>query len=200
MHWDGTSWSLVNAATLADAAGLGSLKAFASDDVWAVGSKDGGNGFTGSTFTLHWDGTAWSEIPSPNVDEFSGLVGVDGASPNDVWAVGTSCGVNGCNYLALHWDGAVWTVVPTPVQNNTSEFYALAAVSSTNVVAVGRSDFIPSSARWDGKQWNVVPTPPLMNTFGYLLSVSERNGSLWAVGYQDFKEIQEDDLIFNWTR
>src|SRR5439155_1501162 len=85
-HWDGTNWSVVNGPT-ANSSALLSLKAFATDDVWAVGWKDyDGNQFTASTFTLHWDGTAWSEVPSPNVDDANYLSAVDGATPNDVWA------------------------------------------------------------------------------------------------------------------
>jgi hypothetical protein len=105
MHWDGTSWSLVKGPPTKGTGGgssLSSLKAFATDDVWAVGSKDFDyNKSTASTFTIHWDGTAWSEIPSPNMGYSNGLAGVDGAAPNDVWAVG---GTN-LGGLAMHWDG-----------------------------------------------------------------------------------------------
>jgi hypothetical protein len=38
MHWDGTSWSLVNGPP-ANSSVLLSVKAFATDDVWAVGYK-----------------------------------------------------------------------------------------------------------------------------------------------------------------
>ena len=62
MHWDGTSWSLVSGPPVTGGA-LSSVKAFASDDVWAVGTK-GYFGNTPTTLTLHWDGTTWSEIPS----------------------------------------------------------------------------------------------------------------------------------------
>src|SRR5438874_2271050 len=85
-HWDGTNWSVVNGPP-ANGSALFSLKAFATNDVWAVGYKDYDyNQNTSSTFTLHWDGTAWSEIPSPNVIDTGSLRGVDGAAPNDVWA------------------------------------------------------------------------------------------------------------------
>src|SRR5439155_15535056 len=142
MHWDGTSWSLVNGPP-ANSSVLLSVKAFATDDVWAVGYKDFDiNQNTSSTFTLHWDGTAWSEVPSPNVGDGNYLHGVDGATPNDVWAVGSS----NLGALAMHWDGAVWTVVPTPV----AQFSALTVLSSANIIAVGANGATPSSARWDG--------------------------------------------------
>jgi len=189
MHWDGISWSLVNGPP-ANSSALFSLKAFATDDVWAVGWKDyDGNQFTASTFTLHWDGTAWSEVPSPNVDDANYLSAVDGATPNDVWAVG-STNLRG---LALHWDGAVWTVVPTPVM----QFSALTVLSSANVIAVGAFGATPSSARWDGSQWRVIPTPPVNNS-GFLSAISGRDGSIWAVGDQGFPD--PTDLIFTWTR
>ena len=191
MHWDGTSWSLVN-GHLANSSGLGSVKAFATDNVWAVGSKDFDyNQNTSSTFTLHWDGTAWSEVPSPNVDEFSGLSGVDGATLNDVWAVGSS----NLGSLAIHWDGAAWTAVPTTTEGS---FTAVKVFSTTNVWAVGDLGNQPFSARWDGTQWRVIPTPPV-DPWSALWSISGRDGAIWAVGNGNHGGA-ETDLIFNWTR
>ena len=198
MHWDGTSWSLVKgppAKGTADVRSLSSLKAFATDDVWAVGSKDFDyNQNTSSTFTIHWDGTVWSEVPSPNVGDSNGLSSVDGAAPNDIWAVG---GTN-LGGLAMHWDGAVWTLVPMPVTG----FYAVSVLSSTNVIAVGGYGLTPVSALWDGTQWSVVPVPPVYENTGLLLGISSRDGSTWAVGYQGFFSHRTSgyDLIFNWTR
>ena len=180
----------------ANGSALFSLKAFATNDVWAVGYKDYDyNQNTSSTFTLHWDGTAWSEIPSPNVIDTGSLRGVDGAAPNDVWAVG---GTN-LGGLAMHWDGTVWTVVPMP----TAGFFAVTVLSSNNAIAVGGGlDGAPASARWDGTQWSVVPTPPVFENAGSLWGVSSRDGSTWAVGFQGFFSHRTSgyDLIFNWTR
>jgi hypothetical protein len=36
---------------------------------------------TASTFTPHWDETAWKEGPSPNMDDGNYLGGVDGVTP-----------------------------------------------------------------------------------------------------------------------
>jgi hypothetical protein len=203
MHWDGTSWSLVKGPP-ANGSALSSLKAFATDDVWAVGLKDAGGGcFCSTTFTVHWDGITWSEVSSPNVDGANYLNDVNGAAPDDVWAVGASYPDCCHSYnLALHWDGAVWSVVPTPVDNDFSHFYAVTAISSTNVIAVGLSDNAPSSARWDGTQWRVVPTPPVIDNYGFLFGISGHAGSVWAVGYQGFPSHSTSayDLIFDWTR
>jgi hypothetical protein len=196
MHWDGTTWSLVNGPP-ANSSVLLSVKAFATDDVWAVGYKDY-NSFpvTSSTFTLHWDGTTWSEIPSPNVGKYNTLAAVDGITPNDMWAVGFSS----LGALALHWDGTSWTVEPTPVDNGG--FNAVKAFSPTNVCAVGTSAGIsgqqPLSARWDGTRWRVTPTPPV-NMPGWLSAISGLDGSIWTVGVQG-PDRKATDLIFNWRR
>ena len=190
MHWDGTNWSLVNGPP-ADSSALRSVKAFATDDVWAVGSKDSDiNQNTSSTFTVHWDGTAWSEVPSPNVSDQNSLNGVDGATPNDVWAVGYSS----LDSLAMHWDGAAWSVVRTPTEGS---FTAVKAFSATNVWAVGSLGNQSISARWDGTEWRLVPVPPVSNC-GILFGISGRNGSIWAVGDQGWPD--PTDLIFDWTR
>jgi len=192
MHWDGTSWSLVNGPP-ANSSILLSVKAFATDDVWAVGYKDYDNTHgTSSTFTLHWDGTTWSEIPTPNATTgFNNLIGVDGNAPDDVWAVGYSS----LGGLAMHWDGISWTVVPTPVDEGW--FVAVKAFSATNVCAVGTLGNQPGSARWDGTRWRVIPTPPLNNS-GFLSAISGRPGSIWAVG--ELYGPDTTDLIFTWTR
>ena len=193
MHWDGTIWSVVNGPPVNSSA-LSSVKAFATDDVWAVGYKDYDNTHgTSATFTLHWDGTTWSEIPSPNVSNQTSLSGVDGATPHDVWAVGYS-GFSDVGALTMHWDGTAWTVVPTPTDG---WFSAVKAFSATNVFAVGTSVNKPLSTRWDGTQWRVIPTPPV-NIPGWLSAISGLDGSIWAVGVQGFRR-EATDLIFNWT-
>jgi hypothetical protein len=41
------------------------------------------------TLIEHWDGSAWSQVPSPNSsDTFNVLNGVAATSPNNAWAVG----------------------------------------------------------------------------------------------------------------
>jgi hypothetical protein len=191
MHWDGTSWSLVNGPP-ANSSALLSVKAFATDDVWAVGYKDYDSyPFTSSTFTLHWDGTTWSEIPSPDVSDWTSLHGVDGATHNDVWAVGYSS----VGALTMHWDGTAWTVVPTPTDGS---FSAVKVFSATNVWAVGSLGNQSISARWDGTQWRVIPTPPV-DPWSALWAISDRDGAVWAVGNGNH-DGAETDLIFNWTR
>src|SRR5438876_2718034 len=84
----------------------------ATSEVWAVGWSLA----TGVAQTLieHWNGTAWSLVPSPNVGAGSNrLTAVAARSATDVWAVGDTAGSNGYQTLAEHWNGTSWVVVPT---------------------------------------------------------------------------------------
>src|SRR5437867_12330827 len=95
------------------------------NDVWAVGAYNTGPGAGNiwKTLTLHWDGSTWSVVPSPNVFEHDNLLfGVSG-SGNDVWAVGYYNPFNGAWPLTLHWDGSVWSVVASPHVGSRPGFY-----------------------------------------------------------------------------
>jgi hypothetical protein len=43
---------------------LSAVSVVSASDVWAVGSSPHANG--GSTLVEHWDGSAWTIVPSPN--------------------------------------------------------------------------------------------------------------------------------------
>jgi hypothetical protein len=60
-HWNGVAWSLL---PVTDTGTLRSVDVIASDDIWAVGYSYGS---PAQTLTMHWDGTAWSAVASPNM-------------------------------------------------------------------------------------------------------------------------------------
>src|SRR2546425_108891 len=73
----------------------------------AVGNPEPATGAT-QALTEHWDGTAWSVVPSPTPLE-SILNGVAAASTSDVWAAGSflnSASVE--QALFEHWNGRKW--------------------------------------------------------------------------------------------
>ncbi len=183
MHWDGAAWSLVDGPAVS-AGALSAVKAFAANDVWAVGTE-GYFQNTTSTLTLHWDGTAWSRIPSPNVEMQNYLSGVDGTTPDDVWAVGRST----TSTLAMHWDGAAWSVVPTPTITG-GQFYAVKVIHPTLLCAVGTSGGQPLTERWDGTQWHIIPVPPT-DPSSILFAISARHGTVWAAGYENYFDLDE---------
>jgi hypothetical protein len=90
-HWNGTAWSVVSGASSLTA--LGSISAASATDIWAIGAglDTSGSLPVGVTRTLHWDGTAWSVVPSPNgSDSSTSVSGISALPPGEAWAVGTS--------------------------------------------------------------------------------------------------------------
>lgn len=64
------------------------VSATSASDAWAVGYYDISTNQDRS-LVLHWDGSAWTQVPSPNPATLTNeLYGVSAISANDVWAVG----------------------------------------------------------------------------------------------------------------
>jgi hypothetical protein len=90
LHWDGSSWTEYPTP---DNYVLDEVWARATDDVWVVGTagfynEDDDSG--ADTLVLHWDGTNWSRMASPNHSTWDGsyLMGIVALSDGNVWAVG----------------------------------------------------------------------------------------------------------------
>jgi hypothetical protein len=141
-RWDGARWTSVSGAAGSQGARLYAVAATSADDVWAVGERDinPSSGEPLQTLTQHWDGTAWREVPSPNVGTGgSYLRGVEAISPIDVWAVGGHGPITGTKQtLVMHWDGVAWGVVPSPnVEGQSNRFFGVEAISPGEIWAVG---------------------------------------------------------------
>ena len=128
-----------------------------ANDIWAVGS--GVIGDESATATLHWSGTAWSIIPSPNVgpEVDNSLAGVAAVSSNDVWAVGTQqpTSLTDPSTLILHWNGVAWTIVSS-VSPEGSHLQSAVAIASNDVWATGYSEAGTLAEHWNGSSWSVV--------------------------------------------
>jgi hypothetical protein len=79
---------------------LDGVAATSATNAWAVGyysqHTDLGTQMHTRTLIEHWNGTAWTQVPSPSPVD-STLFGVAAASPTNIWAVGaylTNAGVN----------------------------------------------------------------------------------------------------------
>jgi hypothetical protein len=126
IHWNGTKWSAVaTPANLGEGPNqLNAVVALAPDNSWAVGYSTPGLAGQSATLTLilHWDGTTWSIVPSPNVGPHSTsqsnrLLGITANSADDIYAFGSYFAADGSGHqmtLLLHWDGTSWTIVPSP--------------------------------------------------------------------------------------
>jgi hypothetical protein len=87
-HWDGSSWSLYPTPNVGvEDNVLNGADAEANNDVWAVGYSLHNNGGVYKTLVVHWDGTQWNLVSSPNVATvpFNTLTGVDALSSTSAW-------------------------------------------------------------------------------------------------------------------
>jgi hypothetical protein len=185
-HYDGTGWTIVpspNRLLGTDRNQINTLlgvTAITSSDVWAVG-------YTVSlddpyqTLTMHWNGTAWSIVDSPNYTfpgAYNTLLDVSATGQNDVWAVGGSgLGGGSSRGLLLHFDGSAWSLQAGPPN---TEFWAssarngVVALSPNDVWAVGDYD----AWHFDGTGWTV---PAAGAQFANDVHATGP-GTVWAVG------------------
>jgi hypothetical protein len=167
---------------------LDAVATFSDDDVWAVGvsymDQEGGESFP---LAMHWDGSSWSIVPVPDSYGHEGLMDVDGASPNDIWAVGLG-------HDTLHRDNGRWSIVPLADPGTTYwHVEAVSADAPDDVWAVGNwatgDSGGPLIEHWDGSRWTVVeaPSPPPENltgkSYGSLSAVDALGpADVWATG------------------
>jgi hypothetical protein len=193
-HWDGSSWQQVAIPTPPGASGvhISGTAAVSSTDIWAVGSwADFGAGDGLVPLIEHWDGSAWSIVPSPVLphpvaNQGAQLYGVTAVSGTDVWAVGY-IGTGTHHNLILHWDGTSWSRVPTPHMGSLTSLSGVTAISATKIWAVGTTHIklgkhlitVPFALRWNGKIWQRMPNLGA----GSLLAVTGSENNIWAVGY-----------------
>src|SRR5438445_455777 len=108
------SWTIVPSPDAgSNGSTLAGVSAPSRRDVWAVGYRQDSFETPRQTLALHWEGSAWSVVTTPNGTGDNYLWNVRARTPVDVWAVG-SYSVPWFQTLAEHWDGTSWAVVPTP--------------------------------------------------------------------------------------
>jgi hypothetical protein len=171
-HWNGTAWTATTGESSDEF--LFGASADAANDAWAVG-------FNGSdnieTSAMHWDGTNWKRVATPNVGEGTNkLNAVLALAPNDVWAVGFSTTVAPPKEAAKltlieHFDGTKWAVVPSPnvgpnSANQSNRLLGLTANSANDIWAFGSYFAADGSGHqmtlllhWDGTNWTVASSP-----------------------------------------
>ncbi len=206
-HWNGKQWSVIQNPPGSDQNFLAGITALAANDIWAVGSGNGGKG----TFTEHWNGTKWTVVPSPNTGEpTNSLMVVTALSTNDVWADGfaegstTSAGHSQAVQRGLieHWDGTKWSIVSSPnLSGLQSMLYGMTAFSTNDVWATGAAlNYSDGTAKtlvehWNGKHWSVMSSPNAGagNVLMQVTAISANN--VWAVGYSfATKNDQSNDI------
>jgi hypothetical protein len=199
LHWNGTAWSKVKSPSpsLSDAELLG-VSAVSGSNAWAVGWYWNRTGTATDTLILHWNGTAWTQVKSPNPSSnppyipANSLDGVSARSGSDAWAVGNYDHNGVSDALIVHWNGTAWRQVKSPTAPRYTDFglTGVSAVSGSDAWAVGVRG-IPSDGgksgtlifHWGGTAWRLVNSPSPGSRTNLLEGVSARSGSdAWAVG------------------
>jgi len=194
MRWNGTSWSRVATPNPGvPGRDLYDVEAFTTSDAWAVGYywETLFPNPLAETLIAHWNGSAWTQIASPNpADYYNFLHGVSGSGPSDVWAVGSYVNKgepNGTRHpLAVHWNGSSWSQVTVPASGNAI-LNAVTTITSTDAWAVGSKNgySTPVAYHWNGVAWSEVPTPAVGtggNNLFYSVTALAAD-KVWAAGY-----------------
>ena len=191
LHWNGTTWSRVPSPSPGLGSTLSSVAATSARNAWAVGCTAFCflSSVSPHTVILHWNGTAWTRMPSPALAKIGALSGVAATSARNAWAVGCASHCFGptggtTQTMIVHWNGTAWKHVASPRLPDDSRLAAVAATSARNAWAVGSVAFSKTLIiRWNGTAWKHVPSP----TYGQsseLLGVAATSArNAWAAGW-----------------
>jgi hypothetical protein len=172
-RWNGTRWSVVPMphppgalATL-----LQSVACTSATACTTVGFAINASG-TPVTVAERWNGTRWSNQPTPNPAGTQGaqLLGVDCTGASACTAVGAGIDSNGDPVgptLAEHWNGTKWRIQPTPnpPAPGGGALTGVACPSPSACTAVGASvdatghGLATLAERWNGTRWSIQHTP-----------------------------------------
>jgi hypothetical protein len=192
-HWNGSSWSVLPSPNGVFTTNfLTGVDGVAGNDVWAVGYSDNNSVADNQsrTLILHWNGSSWSKMTSPNTSfPVNRLHAVDAVSANEVWAVGTSYDYTNYRMVIMRWNGTSWRMVSTPTVpgSNFDFLYGIDSLSASDVWVVGtQQDTLEQTLvlHWNGSSWSVVSSPQIGPYGNNMLKVDAVNDSdIWAVGY-----------------
>jgi hypothetical protein len=205
-RWDGSAWTVVPHPDPVGPAGstlnnvtLTGISARSASDIWAVGNYSTLTGVVRDVFTLtmHWNGTAWSVVPSPNPGTRSPvngqqqvLNGVVEISPTDAWAVGNTIDTVSGSFqaekpIAFHWNGTAWSNVAVPGLAEAGLLSSVTASSPTAVWAAGRVGNNTLILRWNGTAWSRETSPNGPDGETLLSGITSVPGSateVWSAG------------------
>jgi hypothetical protein len=192
-RYNGTSFEMVSAPDVEGPPAqnfLYGVAASGNKSVWAVGTAHDPTAGINKTRILHWNGTAWSSVLSPNPGNIGNeLYDVATSSDGGAFAVGTTASA-AFNYepLSMHLVGGSWIAIPVTRPSNCSGNASLQkvyAVSSTLAWAVGNCAAGPNPSfvlKYDGSSWKPVVRPadiPGVTLKGF---ASDGSGKLYGVG------------------
>ena len=188
-HWNGTAWSIVASPDVGSmGSSLQAVSAASSTDVWAVGTEQTSGDVNGDrTLIEHWNGTAWSVVPSPNPSiEGDNLTGVAAISATNAWAVGffENKAQSALLPIILHWDGTSWTLFSN-IPNIQMIVNAITARSATDIWAVGNdpAESTNIALHFNGTKWSITPTADFASSQQIISGVAAPAANdAWMVG------------------
>jgi hypothetical protein len=191
LHWNGATWQQVASP---DPGGTGNdndlfaVAATSHSDAWAVGEIITSTGI--QTLALHWNGSKWAQVASPNPETTSELFGVGATSAANAWAVGEATAGTSEQTLVLSWNGSKWARVASPNPGgpaNDNVLDGVAVTSTSSAWAVGSYETGAGQTaiilHWNGRKWAQVATPNLGTNNGLFGVAATSASNAWAVGY-----------------
>lgn len=205
--WNGKHWSIVSSPNVTSANELNKVaRVPATNQLWAVGWYQDSSTKAINTLIEHWDGTAWSVVPSPNISGANGssLNSVTALSATNAWVVGTSNSGGLSQTLIEHWDGGSWSIIPSPNAGTyTSGLESITAIPGTNKLwAVGTyiaGNEQPLTEYWNGTRWSIIFSPGTGtsgSSLSEVIALSAKN--VWAVGTYQNSFAPSQTLIEHW--
>jgi hypothetical protein len=149
-------------------------------NAWGVGGPQGNTGDI-----AHWNGTSWSQTPTPSFSEATIMLNAASASsPSDAWAVGRITKVNKnesriTTTIAFHWNGTAWATTTTPAISG-SDLMSVADISPADAYAVG----LGGALQWNGSSWSIFAVPAPGGAAPALLNAVAAGGAndVWITG------------------
>ncbi len=204
-HHDGTAWSVVPSPSPRRAAGtaafcaLETVCALGSSDVYAAGTQDIATPYVGAqVLVLHWDGSAWQELPSPREPNASGGLVLDSLAEPDIGLVRfvgrypRDPAGRRWPALSLVWDGSAFHQEALPYDPASTSGHQLSAIDRApdgTLWACGIDGRFGASlgsyvVRRDANGWQEVALPVLAGARYELFDVDAARapGQVWIVG------------------
>jgi hypothetical protein len=191
---DGTGWARAELPPIAWHGRFGLVAADSPSNVWVVGSTAAATPEDQATHVLHYDGTAWREVPFPRggSKDFTLITGLTVAGGH-TWLAGN----RQSDVIIEQWDGRSWRSHQSPAECRTGgtsfggmpnfcTVTAITAFGPDDVWAAGNGAWQgfkgPLLFHWNGTAWRTVQVGVNEQESSFDALAGRSSGELWAVG------------------
>jgi hypothetical protein len=191
-HWNGAKWAVVatpNKTTIEDS--LTGISAVNANDIWIGGVYSTTSPGFNKTLAEHWNGSAWSIVPTVNETSSSSNINAIGVlATNDVWATGDyyNSSVGKFRTLVQKWNGSAWAAQGSGnIASDETDLSGIAAVSPTEILAIGSyvGTYKETFVEWyDGSGVRITTTlnPGAYGNYFDAGSTIPKTSNAWAAG------------------